>query len=165
MKYLNGYPETVVQQARQLLQDGRLNSYFAKRYPEQHQVTNDKALFELVMSYKNRYIKKSPPLSKACFDKKIRRVDQALGTHTRVSRIHGQRMQAKKEIRIASLFRHAPLGLLEMIVVHELAHIKENEHDKAFYALCCHMLPDYHQREFDTRLYLHWLDEQQSKNA
>ncbi|WP_410733789.1 YgjP-like metallopeptidase domain-containing protein [Citrobacter portucalensis] len=25
-----------------------------------------------------------------------------------------------------------------MIVVHELAHLKEKEHDKAFYQLCCH---------------------------
>ena len=41
-----------------------------------------------------------------------------------------------------------------MIVVHELAHLKEREHDKAFYQLCQHMEPDYHQLEFDLRLYL-----------
>lgn len=41
-----------------------------------------------------------------------------------------------------------------MIVVHELAHLKEKDHNKAFYSLCCHMEPDYHQLEFDTRLYL-----------
>ena len=41
-----------------------------------------------------------------------------------------------------------------MIVVHELAHLKEREHDKAFYALCQHMEPDYHQLEFDLRLWL-----------
>jgi predicted metal-dependent hydrolase len=46
--------------------------------------------------------------------------------------------------------------MLQMIVVHELAHLKERDHDKAFYALCEHMLPDYHQIEFDTRLYLTW---------
>ena len=44
--------------------------------------------------------------------------------------------------------------MLEMILVHELAHLKELEHNKAFYALCEHMLPGYHQIEFDTRLYL-----------
>jgi len=38
--------------------------------------------------------------------------------------------------------------------VHELAHLKERAHDKAFYALCQHMAPDYHQLEFDLRLYL-----------
>jgi len=41
-----------------------------------------------------------------------------------------------------------------MIVVHELAHLKESEHDKAFYALCLHMEPSYHQLEFDLRLWL-----------
>jgi predicted metal-dependent hydrolase len=41
-----------------------------------------------------------------------------------------------------------------MIVVHELAHLKERSHDKAFYALCRHMEPAYHQLEFDTRLWL-----------
>jgi len=38
--------------------------------------------------------------------------------------------------------------------VHELAHLKEREHGKAFYALCLHMEPDYHQLEFDLRLWL-----------
>jgi len=45
-----------------------------------------------------------------------------------------------------------------MIVVHELAHLKEAEHDKSFYQLCTHMAPDYHQLEFDLRLYLTHLD-------
>lgn len=43
-----------------------------------------------------------------------------------------------------------------MIVVHELAHLKEHDHNKAFYQLCCHILPDYHQLEFDCRVYLLW---------
>ncbi|HAL21836.1 MAG TPA: metal-dependent hydrolase, partial [Stenotrophomonas sp.] len=43
---------------------------------------------------------------------------------------------------------------LRMIVVHELAHLKEADHNKAFYQLCQHMEPDYLQLEFDTRLYL-----------
>jgi predicted metal-dependent hydrolase len=38
--------------------------------------------------------------------------------------------------------------------VHELAHLKERAHDKAFYQLCTHMAPAYHQHEFDLRLYL-----------
>jgi len=59
-----------------------------------------------------------------------------------------------REIRVASLFKTAPPEFLKMIVVHELAHLKEREHDKAFYQLCLHMEPDYHQLEFDLRLYL-----------
>jgi len=45
-----------------------------------------------------------------------------------------------------------------MIAVHELAHLKEKQHDKAFYKLCCWMEPHYHQYEFDVRLYLTQLD-------
>ena len=58
----------------------------------------------------------------------------------------------------ANLFRDAPPEFLRMIVVHELAHLKEPEHDKAFYQLCCHMAPDYAQLELDVRLYLTHLD-------
>jgi predicted metal-dependent hydrolase len=46
-----------------------------------------------------------------------------------------------------------------MIVVHELSHLKEKEHNKAFYQLCQHMLPEYHQIEFDVRVYLTHLEE------
>ena len=53
---------------------------------------------------------------------------------------------------MATVFKVAPEPFLRMIVVHELAHLKD--HNKAFYSLCCHMEPDYHQLEFDTRLYL-----------
>jgi predicted metal-dependent hydrolase len=60
----------------------------------------------------------------------------------------------KNELRVSSVFKKAPIELLNMIVVHELAHIKEKQHDKAFYKLCIHMLSDYHQLEFDMRLYM-----------
>ena len=64
------------------------------------------------------------------------------------------RLAAKHEIRIASMFKQAPDEFLRMIVVHELAHLREKNHDKAFYQLCSHMEPQYHQYEFDLRLYL-----------
>ena len=52
------------------------------------------------------------------------------------------------------MFKATPEAFLKMIVVHELAHFKEKEHNKAFYKLCQHMEPNYHQYEFDLRLYL-----------
>lgn len=55
---------------------------------------------------------------------------------------------------MATLFREAPAALLRMIVVHELAHLRELDHNKAFYQLCQHMEPEYFQLEFDLRLYL-----------
>jgi predicted metal-dependent hydrolase len=71
-----------------------------------------------------------------------------------VSRVQGSRLKASREIRVASVFREAPAAFLRMILVHELAHLKEREHNKAFYQLCTHMEPDYVQLEFDLRLYL-----------
>jgi predicted metal-dependent hydrolase len=71
-----------------------------------------------------------------------------------VSRVQGGQLKAKREIRIAALFKDAPADFLRLIVVHELAHLREQNHDKAFYALCQHMEPDYHQWEFDLRLWL-----------
>ena len=35
-----------------------------------------------------------------------------------------------------------------------MAHLREKNHDKAFYQLCSYMEPQYHQYEFDLRLYL-----------
>ena len=67
-------------------------------------------------------------------------------------------MQAKREIRIASIFKEMPIEFLRMIVVHEIAHMKERAHGKAFYQLCQHMEPDYHQLEFDLRTYLSHLE-------
>ncbi|MBL4730661.1 MAG: M48 family metallopeptidase, partial [Sulfurimonas sp.] len=65
---------------------------------------------------------------------------------------------AKNEIRVASMFKTVPQEFLEMIVVHELAHFKEKEHNKAFYKLCQHMQASYHQVEFDLRVYLTHID-------
>lgn len=81
-------------------------------------------------------------------------MQKVLGLNTAVSRVQGARLKAKAEIRIASLFKTTAPEFLEMVVVHELAHLREREHNKAFYALCRHMLPDYHQIEFDLRLLL-----------
>lgn len=103
---------------------------------------------------KNRYLKSAPPINKVMYDNKIHVLKNALGLHTSISRIQGGKLKAKAEIRVATVFRNAPEAFLRMIVVHELAHLKEKEHDKAFYSLCCHMEPQYHQLEFDTRLWL-----------
>jgi predicted metal-dependent hydrolase len=88
------------------------------------------------------------------FDSKLHVIRNALGTHTSISRVQGAKLKSKREIRVAMVFREMPPEFLRMIVVHELAHLREREHDKAFYQLCRHMEPDYHQLEFDLRAYL-----------
>jgi UTP pyrophosphatase len=154
LSYLGGYPPALLQQVQGLIDAGKLGEVLRQRYPDVHDVRTDKALYDHVMERKARYLRGADPISKVAYDSKLQVIQHALGTHTRVSRVQGGQLKAKREIRVASLFRDAPPEFLEMIVVHELAHIKEREHDKAFYSLCTHMAPHYHQWEFDCRLWL-----------
>jgi predicted metal-dependent hydrolase len=158
VKYLAGYPEPVLAQVRQLLAENRLGEVLRQRYPTRHDIRSDRALFDYVQALKTEYLRSAEPLNKVCFDSKLHVIQHALGTHTSVSRVQGSKLKAKREIRVATLFKDVPPEFLKMIVVHELAHIKEKAHDKAFYQLCTHMEPDYHQFEFDLRLYLTHLD-------
>ena len=143
-------------QVRQLLAEGRLGAYLTQRYPERHTVRTDPALYAHVVALKSRHLRHAPALAKVGFDNRLQIDQRALGTLTSVSRVQGGRLTAKRELRVAAVFKDAPAALLQMIVVHELAHLKEREHNKPFYALCEHMLAGYHQIEFDTRLYLTW---------
>ncbi|MDR3454790.1 MAG: DUF45 domain-containing protein [Rhodoferax sp.] len=159
LKYLLAYPDDVKAQVHRLVQQSRLGELLLKKYPTAaHGVRTDKALYDYVMALKNDFLRSSEPLSKVAFDSKLHVVQNALGTHSTVSRVQGGKLKSKREIRVATLFKDAPAGFLKMIAVHELAHLKEKQHDKAFYQLCTHMEPDYHQLEFDLRLYLTHLD-------
>lgn len=137
-----------------LIDAGRLAEVVAQRHPEPHAVRSEKALYDYVTALKARHLRTAPPLAKVAWDPRLQLVHNALGTHSAVSRVQGGQLKAKREIRIAALFKEAPADFLRTIVVHELAHLRERAHDKAFYALCRHMEPDYHQLEFDLRLWL-----------
>ncbi len=154
--FLGGYPEALLGQVRQQINEGRLGTYLAQKYPETHALRSDALLYEHAMALKARYLRRAPPLAKVAYDNRLQIDQRALGTLTSVSRVQGGKLTAKREVRVASLFKDAPAAMLDMIVVHELAHLKERDHNKPFYALCDHMLPGYHQVEFDTRLYLTW---------
>lgn len=154
LKYLTAYSAQIQLQVQQMIEQKKLDKYLLNKYPTNHEVSNDKALRGYVMSLKNQYLKKSSPLSQIKYDDKIHIINNALGLHTYVSRVQGNKLKSKNEIRIGSLFKKAPEAFLSMIVVHELAHLKEKEHNKAFYKLCQSMLPDYHQLELDLRIYL-----------
>lgn len=154
LKYLTGYPPPLLEQVRQLIDQGRLGTMLAEKYRDAHAVRNDGQLYDYVQALKEQHLRRSVPLGKVLYDGKLQVMKHALGTHTAISRVHGGKLKASREIRIATVFRDAPADFLRMIVVHELAHIKEAEHNKAFYQLCRHMEPDYHQLEFDLRLYL-----------
>lgn len=156
--YIDGYSPQLIAQTGEMITGGQLGPALLKRYPQAHDVRNERALQAYVTELKNRHQRNAPPLSHIGYDNKIHVVRNALGTHTSISRVQGNKLKSKREIRIAAIFRTMPEEFLRMIVVHELAHLRERDHDKAFYQLCCHMEPDYHQLEFDLRAYLCWLE-------
>ena len=137
-----------------MLDANSVSSWLLQRYPEAHAYGSEKALYQFAQQLKNQFMRSSSPISKVIYDDKIHVVNNALGLHTFVSRVQGSKLKAKNEIRISSLFRSVPEPFLRMILVHELAHLREKEHNKAFYKLCTHMEPSYHQLEFEVRLYL-----------
>ena len=154
LNYLAGYPPHVLERVRALIAQGRLGAMLDEKYGEAHAVRSNAQLYDYVQEMKERHLRRSVPLGKVLYYDRLQAVKDALGTHTAISRVQGSRLKASREIRIATVFRDAPAEFLKMIVVHELAHLKEAEHDRAFYRLCTHMEPDYHQLEFDMRLYL-----------
>jgi predicted metal-dependent hydrolase len=154
LKYLAAYSEQTRAQVATLIAQGQLGAVLKQRYPSAHGIRTDKALYDYVQALKGDYLRQAAPVSKIAFDNKIHVIQHALGLHTAISRVQGNKLKAKVEIRIATLFKEAPLAFLRMIAVHELAHLKEKQHDKAFYKLCMYMEPAYHQIEFDVRLYL-----------
>ncbi|MEY2116409.1 MULTISPECIES: M48 metallopeptidase family protein [Rhodanobacter] len=156
LKYLQAYPAPLQDKVRALIVQERLGEHLARRYPARHDVQSDKALYAYVAALKQQHLRNAPGIDKVLYDARLDVLRNALGLHTAVSRVQGGRLKAKKEIRVASLFKAAAPEFLQMIVVHELAHLKEMDHNKAFYQLCTHMLPDYHQLEFDLRVYLTW---------
>ncbi|NYE22699.1 YgjP-like metallopeptidase domain-containing protein [Pigmentiphaga litoralis] len=154
MKYLASYSPELLDQVRQLIEQNRLGDYLQKKYPERHAIQTDKALYEYVLDLKTTYLRSAPPVHKVAYDSKLDVIHRALGLHTAISRVQGGKLKAKKEIRVASVFKEGPPEFLRMIAVHELAHLKEHDHNKAFYRLCDSMQPGYAQLEFDLRLYL-----------
>jgi len=158
LKYLTGYSPSIQKQIQSLIDNNKLSDYLLTKYPTSHQIKSNKALYNYTLELKKQFIRKSEPLSKVIYDDKLNVLHQALGLHSLVARVQGNKLKTKNEIRIGSVFKKAPIEFLKMIVVHELAHIKEKQHNKAFYQLCIYMEPEYHQLEFDMRVYLSYLE-------
>jgi predicted metal-dependent hydrolase len=158
LKYLQAYPHDLQDQVRHLIAQGKLGDYLQQRYADRHDVQSDKALYAYALALKQEHLRNAPNIDKVLFDNRLDLTHRALGLHSTISRVQGGRLKSKKEIRVASLFKEAAPQFLKMIVVHELAHFKESDHNKAFYQLCEHMQPGYHQLEFDLRVYLTWRD-------
>ena len=157
LPYLQAYSPSLQQQVAGLLQSGKLGDWLLARHPDAHQMRSDTALHAYITGLKAEHMRNAAPLAKVVYDSKLQLVYQALGIHMRSGKNHGGKTQSRHEIRIGSLFKHAPEPFLRMIAVHELAHLRESDHNKAFYQLCEYMAPAYHQLDLATRLYLPWL--------
>ena len=154
LRYISAYPDELREQVQTLIEKEQLSQHLLERYPEPHEYNSNKLLRTYTNQIKNTYLKSSERLTKVCFDDKLHLVHHALGTQSFISLAHGKKLKTRRELRISSLFKSCPEALLKMIVVHELAHLKEKEHNHAFYRLCVHLEPRYHQLEFDARIYL-----------
>lgn len=156
LRYLNGYGPEIKQQVQQLIDNDQLGAWLQRRYPPDsgHSIQTDAALYDYTQRLKQQHMRSSGPVSKVFFDTRMHVIDNALGQHQFVSRVQGNKLKRKNEIKVSALLKTLPEALLRMVVVHELAHLREKEHNKAFYQLCQHMQPDYHQLELDLRLFL-----------
>lgn len=156
LRYLSGYSQDLRNRVQQLIDTNKLRPWLEQRYPPKapHLIQTDAALYDYTQQLKQRYMRSSDPVSKVYFDTRMHVIDNALGQHQFVSRVQGSKLKRKNEIKVSAIFKTLPEPLLRMVVVHELAHLREKEHNKAFYQLCQHMEPDYHQLELDLRLFL-----------
>ena len=105
LKYLQAYPAALQEQVRQLIAKDQLGAYLEQRYPERHGVQSDKALYRYALALKQEHLRNAPAIDKVLFDNRLDLTHRALGLHTTISRVQGGNLKAKKEIRIAALFK------------------------------------------------------------
>lgn len=152
--WLAPYPDDLRHRAEALRASGALRTHLEERYPTPNPITDDGRLYRYVMDLKREELGQSDPLHKVRYSDRITSLHDALGLHTYAVRVQGGKLKRKNELLVASLFKQLPFEFLRMVVVHELAHLRHKDHDKAFYRLCEHMEPDYHRLELDLRLWL-----------
>ena len=161
-EYFQGYPQDIKDHYENLIKNGDVRSYLLKKYPVGHQINTDKQLYSYANGLKQKFMKKAPQIDKVKYAKQKNLILNALGTHTIINRSDGGSLKGKHEIRIAASLKGAPAEMLQMLVVHELAHFKENDHNKAFYNLCVYMQQNYCEVEVDTLLFLSLVDKDET---
>ena len=108
LPFLAGYPESLRDEVRQALAEGRLAEHLARHYPQAHMLRSDPALYAHAMALKQRHLRNAPLLAKVVYDPRLQIDQRALGTLTAVSRVQGGQLKAKREIRVAAVFKDAP---------------------------------------------------------
>jgi len=103
IKYLQGYDPDTLAQVAQLVATDRLSHWLLQRYPATQGVRTDKALYDYVQDLRQDHLRGAEPVAKVAYDYRLQVVAHALGTHTTISRVQGNKLKSKREIRIASL--------------------------------------------------------------
>ena len=154
LKYLSGYSDKIKDDVTSLIESGKLSSYLLNNYSTPHSINNNSLLYHYVQNIKKLKMRQSTPLKSVSFGKNIRITHNALGLNRHETISHGKKLKTKKSIIISTVFKNVSEQFLEMIVAHELAHIKFMNHGKEFYNLATHICCNYYQVELDFRLYL-----------
>lgn len=157
-KYLQGYSQDLIKQVDDVVKDNRLKEVLIKKYKEKHNITTDKELYKLATEIKNKYMKNAKMPNRVYYDGKIETLNNALGLHSYIPIQHGKKIKMINDIKISNSFKEMPYEFLYNVLIHEIAHLKEKEHNKAFYNLCQNMSPNYFQIDFDLRLYLTYIE-------
>jgi len=162
-KYLKGYSDTIIKSIEKLIDENKLGLYLKNKYININTFTKDKDLYLLAKEIKDKYIKNEKLPERIFYDNKIELKNQALGLHTYIPVKHGKKYKMQNEIKISSRFKTLPYEFMENILIHELCHLKEKEHNKAFYKLCKNIDERYFEIDLDIRIYLTFLDIYQEK--
>jgi len=106
INYLAGYPPTRVSQIRQLIAQDQLAERLLLKYPLAHETRTDRALYDYVLATKDQYLRNTGGLSRVAFDSKLHVMRNALGLHTRISRVQGSKLKTRREILIGAAHAH-----------------------------------------------------------
>lgn len=71
LNYLSGYAPELQEKIQQMIEQDSLRAFLQKKHPGTHNIRSDAALRDYTLALKNRFMKKSAPLSKVAYDNKI----------------------------------------------------------------------------------------------
>ena len=71
MRYLEAYGPEVQAKVLNLLAQDRVGDYLQPRYGQAHEARNDRALFQMAVDLKDRFMRNTPPLQKAMYDSQL----------------------------------------------------------------------------------------------
>ena len=69
--YLAGYPPTLTDKIKQMIEQDQLADWLLRKYPLAHAVRSDKALYDYVMALKNSYMRNAGLINKVAFDSSL----------------------------------------------------------------------------------------------